>query len=452
MSTLRVAEPFTFASGARAHNRFFKSAMSEALAGRDNRVPVERMERLYRAWAQGGVGVIVTGNVMIDRRALGEPGNVALEDARDLDALSRWARAGTEQGAQLWMQLNHPGKQCPNGLNRESVAPSAVPFAKELRPFFATPRALTGDEVLALVERFAESAALAQKAGFSGVQIHGAHGYLVSQFLSPKHNVREDQWGGTAENRMRFVREVHRAIRAKCGAGFSVGVKLNSADFQRGGFTEEESLAVIEALATDGIDCVEVSGGTYESAAMMGAGQSERTRAREAYFIEFARKARERVKVALVVTGGFRTIEGMEQALSDGATDFIGLARPLASEPDLCAAAARTSASERGDAGEDGDRVRGQARAARDLLLRSADPKDRRRRTAARVPIGPARAVGDGDLRDRERGATQPSLSGFAQNGNSVTSAERNAPARKTLTSREITEPVIGPSERTSWT
>lgn len=336
MASLRVAEPFVFASGARANNRFFKSAMSEALARGDNHAPVERMERLYRAWAEGGAGVLVTGNVMIDRSALGEPGNVALEDARDLESFRRWARAGTAQGAQLWMQLNHPGKQSPAGLNRETVAPSAVPFSGEMRALFATPRALTEDEIRALIERFATSAALAREAGFSGVQIHGAHGYLVSQFLSPKHNVRQDAWGGSAENRRRFALEIYRAIRGKCGADFTIGIKLNSADFQRGGFSEDESLAVIEALVAEGIHCVEISGGSYESAAMMGAGQQrESTRAREAYFLDFARRVRERVKVALVVTGGFRSLDGMEQALDDGATDFIGLARPLASEPDL---------------------------------------------------------------------------------------------------------------------
>lgn len=338
MTALRSSEPFTLPCGARAKNRFFKAAMSEALAGGDGRVPVARMERLYGAWAEGGAGVIVTGNVMIDRRAISEPGNVVLEDRSDLEGFSRWARAGRARNAQLWMQLNHPGKQAPANLNAETVAPSAIGYTAEMKAVFRTPRALTGDEIRAIVERFATSAAIAREAGFSGVQIHGAHGYLVSQFLSPKHNVREDEWGGTAENRMRFAREVYRAIRSKCGLDFVVAVKLNSADFQRGGFTEEESLAVIEALAKDGIDCVEVSGGTYEAAAMMGsekaAPQSERSRAREAYFIEFATKARARVSVPLAVTGGFRTVDGIERALADGATDFIGLARPLACEPD----------------------------------------------------------------------------------------------------------------------
>ncbi len=338
MVALRSSEPFVLPCGARAKNRFFKAAMSEALAGSDGRVPVERMERLYGAWASGGSGVVLTGNVMIDRRAISEPGNVVLDDASDREGFARWARAGSAHGAQLWMQLNHPGKQAPAALNRETVAPSAIGYSAEMKAVFRTPRALTSAEILALIERFATSAALAREAGFSGVQIHGAHGYLVSQFLSPKHNVREDEWGGGAENRMRFAREVYRAIRDKCGRDFVVAVKLNSADFQRGGFTEDESLAVIEALARDGIDCVEVSGGTYEAAAMMGSSkgspQGERSRAREAYFLEFAAKVRAKVRVPLAVTGGFRTVDGIERALSDGATDFIGLARPLACEPD----------------------------------------------------------------------------------------------------------------------
>lgn len=346
MEPLRVARPLPLPCGQTVKNRFFKAAMSEGLAGPDHRVPARRMERLYGTWAAGGAAILVTGNVMIDRRALGEPGNVALEDARDRDALARWARAGSAHGAALWMQLNHPGKQAPKGLNAETVAPSAVPFEPELRPFFATPRALEAREILALVERFATSAAIAREAGFAGVQIHGAHGYLVSQFLSPKHNLRDDEWGGDPARRARFVMEVYRGIRAKCGRDFAIGVKLNSADFQRGGMSEDESLAVIDALAREGVDCVEISGGTYESAAMMGAGQSERSRAREAYFLSFARRVRACTRVPLAVTGGFRTVDGIERALGEDATDFIGLARPLASEPDWPARVLRGEATE----------------------------------------------------------------------------------------------------------
>ena len=233
------------------------------------------------------------------------------------------------------MQLNHPGKQTPKILNRDPVAPSAVPFRKELQSMFATPRALTADETKAIVQRFATSAAIAEKAGFDGVQIHGAHGYLVSQFLSPHHNQRTDEWGGSAEKRMRFVLEVYRAIRSATGKGFGVGIKLNSADFQRGGFTEEESLAVIAALNGEGIDLVEISGGNYENPAMAGGEVRDSTLAREAYFLEFAEKVRRQTEVPLMVTGGFRTSAGMAGAVSSGATDLVGVARSLAVEPDM---------------------------------------------------------------------------------------------------------------------
>ncbi|EDM48197.1 NADH:flavin oxidoreductase/NADH oxidase family protein [Marinobacter algicola] len=334
-----LSQPLALQNGEVIPNRFAKSAMSETLGTMDNRVTRD-LPRLYGTWADGGIGLSITGNVMIDRRHIGEPGNVVLEDERDLDLLREWARAGSRNGCQLWMQLNHPGKQSPKMLNKTPVSPSAVPFRKELQAMFATPRALKVSEIEDIIQRFARSAAIAEKAGFSGVQIHGAHGYLVSQFLSPHHNVREDEWGGSPENRMRFVVEMYKAIRAATGEQFSVGIKLNSADFQRGGFTEEESLGVIETLADLGIDLVEISGGNYENPAMAkgakGAnGAKASTVAREAYFLEFAEKVRKRVNVPLMVTGGFRTESGMAEAVASGATDLVGLARPLAVEPDF---------------------------------------------------------------------------------------------------------------------
>jgi 2,4-dienoyl-CoA reductase-like NADH-dependent reductase (Old Yellow Enzyme family) len=332
-----LGQSFTLPNGAVVKNRLAKSAMSEALGTTDNHV-TEGLANLYRRWADGGIGLLITGNVMIDRRALGEPNNVALEDESDLELLQQWAAAGTRNGTQLWMQINHPGKQVPKGLNAESVAPSAIPFGKEIAAFFATPRELTEAEILDLIARFGRTAAIAQKAGFSGVQIHGAHGYLVSQFLSGHHNQRTDQWGGNAENRRRFVLEVFKAIRAQTGPDFPVGIKLNSADFQKGGFTEEESLDVIRALADAGIDLIEISGGTYEAPAMAGVKEvpvKDSTRRREAYFLEFAEKARQAVKTPLMLTGGFRTAEGMSEAITSGAVDFVGIARSLAIEPEV---------------------------------------------------------------------------------------------------------------------
>lgn len=334
-----LASPFTLPNGQVIKNRLFKSAMSEALSDRSGAANPE-LARLYGTWADGGVGLCMTGNVMIDKRALGEPGNVVIEDESHLQALKGWATAATRHGTHCWVQLNHPGKQAPKGLNKETVAPSAVPFRADMKMLFATPRELSDAEVREIIERFARAAAIVKKAGFSGVQIHAAHGYLVSQFLSPHHNRRTDAWGGTADKRRAFVLAIYRAMRAQVGPDFPIGIKLNSADFQRGGFTEEESLDTIRALADAGIDLIEVSGGTYEAPAMTGVARDksavkDSTRQREAYFLSFADTARQTVKTPLVVTGGFRTAQGMAEAIASGSVDFVGLARSLAMEPDL---------------------------------------------------------------------------------------------------------------------
>ena len=326
--------PFDEGGKINAPNRIFKSAMSEVMAVQGQFLPTENHIRVYARWAAGGTGILVTGNVMIDRTALGEPGNVVLEDGTALDLFSKWASAvhAANPKTRFWMQLNHPGKQSPKFLTSEPVAPSAIPLGAGLEKAFATPKALEEVEIRAIIQRFATSASLAQRAGFDGVQIHGAHGYLVSQFLSPHHNRRDDQWGGSAENRRRFAVEVYRAIREAVGTDFAVSIKMNSADFQKGGFEGDEAHDLIAALSGEGIDHVEISGGTYESPAMTGVRQST---AREAYFLDFAAEARKRTSVPLAVTGGFRSVAGMEAALASGATDFIGIARALTLDPEL---------------------------------------------------------------------------------------------------------------------
>ena len=327
-----LAQPFELPNGQVIRNRIVKSAMSETLAPANNRVP-PTIATLYERWARGGIGLAMTGNVMVDRAALGEPGNVAVEDERDLELLERWAKAGQTDGARIYMQLNHPGRQVPRFLNEESVAPSAVAFAPQMQSFFATPRALTDGEIEGIIERFATTARIAEKAGFDGVQIHGAHGYLVSQFLSPHTNQREDRWGGSPDNRRRFALEVYRAIRAATSRAFGVAIKINSADFQKGGISDDESAGTIRALAEAGMDFVEISGGNYESPAMMGAKAS--TRAREAYFLEFAERLRKELDAPLIVTGGFRSGAAMAEAVDSGAVDLVGLARTLAIDPDF---------------------------------------------------------------------------------------------------------------------
>ena len=326
--------PFSINNKTTSKNRLFKSAMSEQLGDKQHN-PDARLERLYATWAEGGTGLLVTGNVMIDRTALGEPKNVVLDEQSDLDAFRRWAKASQGSGATVWMQLNHPGKQIPKFLNSAPVAPSAVPLGGGLEASFACPRALHDNEIQAIIQRFANAARLAKETGFDGVQIHGAHGYLVSQFLSPHHNQRKDKWGGSLENRMRFVEAVYAAIREQVGENYPVGIKLNSADYSKGGFSHEEAMQVIHKLSSLGMDLIEVSGGTYESPSMIGHKVASSTAKREAYFLEFAESIRKQISTPLVVTGGFRSASAMQAALDSDACDMIGLARPLAVSPNV---------------------------------------------------------------------------------------------------------------------
>ncbi len=318
--------------GAVLPNRIAKSAMSENMSPHHHG-PTKELVHVYKRWADGGCGLIITGNVMIDSRALGEPGNVIVEDRKDMDLLRKWADSVKGTNLHIWPQLNHPGRQAMAGLNKEIVAPSAKGIS--LPVMFKEPRALEETEIWDIIERFGNTALIMKEAGFTGVQIHGAHGYLVSQFLSPRANQREDQWGGSLENRARFALEVYRNIRAKVGAEYPVGIKINSADFQKGGFTEEESMQVVKMLSAEGMDLIEISGGTYEKSAMMGTLQKESTREREAFFLDYIEKVRKVIDTPLMLTGGFRTVSTMENALEEGNLDVVGIARPFTLLPNL---------------------------------------------------------------------------------------------------------------------
>ena len=323
-------QPFTFANGKTAKNRFFKSAMEEQLAKQNQ--PTMLLVQLYDTWAKGGAGVLVTGNVMVAENGKGSINDVVLTDERSLPTLQQWAKAGTQKDTLLIMQINHAGKQSPKVLSPTPVAPSAVAL-QGMDGFINPPRALTEAEIDTLIEQFATTAKIAEKAGFSGVQIHAAHGYLISQFLSPHHNRREDKWGGSLENRMRFLVEIYHAIRTAVQPEFLVGLKLNSADFQKGGFDEADSIQVVQKMAELGIDFIEISGGNYENPEMLSTKASSQKR--EAFFLDYAEKARAVCNVPLIITGGFRSENAMNEALQSGHLDFIGIARPFALQPDL---------------------------------------------------------------------------------------------------------------------
>ena len=323
-------KPFTFANGMQAKNRFFKSAMEEHLS-ENSRVSAP-LTNLYKVWAKGGAGVLLTGNVMVSPNGKGAIEDVVVTDDSDLAMLTQWAQAGKINDTLMIMQINHAGKQAPKNAVPNPVAPSNIPL-KGMEAFINPPKALTDSEIRTIIAQFATTANVAEKAGFSGVQIHGAHGYLISQFLSPHHNRRDDDWGGSLDNRMRFLAEIYQAIRQATQPGFLVGLKLNSADFQKGGFSEADSVQVVQKMAELGMDFIEISGGNYENPAMMGAKQS--TVQREAFFLDYAKKVRALTQVPLIITGGFRSVKGMTEALASADLDFIGIARPLAIIPDL---------------------------------------------------------------------------------------------------------------------
>ena len=330
MTSATLNDALHLPCGATLPNRIAKAAMSEHLAS-PKQSPTRGLARLYERWSAGGAGLLITGNVMVDPAHLEAVRNVAVKPDSNIERFREWAAAGTSHGNHLWMQINHPGRQTPRHLNPSPGAPSAVEPVNLFRraKAFGRPHAMDDAEIGQAIRSFASAASFAKVAGFTGVQVHGAHGYLVSQFLSPLTNQRSDRWGGSLENRARFARTVLGEIRKNVGDAFPIGIKLNSADFQRGGFTENESMQVLGMLQEDGIDLVEISGGSYESRVMLDKAENHR----EAFFLDYARKARAEVDIPLMVTGGFRSRPIMAEALAQGALDVVGMARPFTNDP-----------------------------------------------------------------------------------------------------------------------
>jgi 2,4-dienoyl-CoA reductase-like NADH-dependent reductase (Old Yellow Enzyme family) len=341
---MALASKLTLPCGAVLPNRLAKAAMTEGLADPQG-LPSPELTRLYKVWSDGGSSMLLSGNIQIDADHLERPGNVIINRELTEDERAKfreWTAAGTSNGNHFWAQISHAGRQCFKIVNPHPKAPSAVKLGIPGGQF-GEPVALEGHEIEEIIAGFVRAVRICKEVGFTGVQIHGAHGYLISQFLSPRTNIREDEWGGSLENRARLLTEVIRQSREAVGPQFPITVKLNSADFQKGGFAFEDSVTVVGWLEELGVDLIEVSGGTYEQPKLLGIEGMEpaeeqnvkaSTAAREAYFVDFAKAMKEACNVPLMVTGGFRSKAAMEQALGSGAADLIGLARPLCPDPD----------------------------------------------------------------------------------------------------------------------
>jgi 2,4-dienoyl-CoA reductase-like NADH-dependent reductase (Old Yellow Enzyme family) len=332
-------ETISLPCGAVLSNRIAKAAMTEGLAGRSG-IPSEELCRLYEIWSAGGAGMLLSGNIMVDPHHLERPGNVVIDRPPDLEmrnALKRWASSATRKGNHFWAQISHAGRQTQKMVNPKPKAPSAVKLALPGGQF-GEPVELNCEEIEDIISRFAICAAAVKDAGFTGVQVHAAHGYLLSQFLSPRSNRRTDKFGGALANRARPLLNIIKAIRLTVGSEYPISVKLNSADFQKGGFAFEDSLQVAKWLEEASVDIIEISGGTYEQPKLLGiSGMEEEenqniadsTLIREAYFVDFAMAMRKELKIPLMVTGGFRQSIAMKQAIESGGVDVIGLGRPM---------------------------------------------------------------------------------------------------------------------------
>ena len=344
MSNL-INQSFTLPSGQVIKNRICKAAMTERIA-KGNNLAHQGHVNLYDRWADGDIGILLTGNVQVDHRNLEGPANVVIDSnnyKEQLDDLKAWSAAGTKNNTQLWMQISHAGRQTPGEINSSPLAPSDIGL-KIPGKNYGIPTPMTEEDILDVIERFVFTAKIARETGFTGVQFHSAHGYLLSEFLSPDINNRTDAWGGNIQNRARIHLEIIKRCREEVGTDFPISVKLNSADFQKGGFTASESIQVAQMLENEGVDIIEISGGTYEQPKLIGVDdlsinpkrnekRKESTVAREAYFLEYAQDIRKAVSLPLMVTGGFRTKDGIEDALKSNICQIVGIGRPLCADP-----------------------------------------------------------------------------------------------------------------------
>ncbi|CAE6533975.1 unnamed protein product [Rhizoctonia solani] len=341
-----ITMPF---SGKIAKSRFFKAALTERMSSWDQHdlskrgAPPERLVRLYEEWGKGGWGIIATGNVVVHPEHLEAAGNVILyaphETPERIEQLRKIAAAGKAHGSLMVMQLSHAGRQVPVYVNPNPVGASDIQLKHSMGKDFGKPRALTVEEIKEIVNQFAYAAEVAHRTGFDGVQMHGAHGYLIAQFLSAVTNNRIDEYGGSNHNRARFLREIVTAIRARVpDPQFMIGVKINSAEFQDIGIKPADAAELCQELEGMRLDFVELSGGNYEKWVAFGEEYTPRdsTKRREAFFTQFSEAITPHLtKIVPYVTGGFRSAAGMADAVRAGSCAGVGLGRPATSDPYL---------------------------------------------------------------------------------------------------------------------
>lgn len=310
-------------------NRIVRSATAERMADAEGR-PLPQLLDLYKDLAQGGVGIIITGHMYVHQTGKAHDEMTGIYADHLIPELAKIANVVHHENGRVVVQINHTGMKASQEAVAEAFAPSAIEA-----PFLSRPaREITSEEIESVIQSYGNAARRAREAGFDGVQIHAAHGYLISQFLSPFVNRRTDKWGGSIEKRMRFLREVCKVVREKVGAEYPVLIKLGMMDGVDGGLTSDDGTQVVAALEDMGFDAVEISGG-ISGTKNLNIQKGIRSEAEEAYFLPLARQARPVTRLPIILVGGFRSRTVMEQVLNDGYADFISLCRPLITEPNL---------------------------------------------------------------------------------------------------------------------
>ncbi|MBI5741270.1 MAG: NADH:flavin oxidoreductase [Nitrospirae bacterium] len=321
----------TAVNGMKMRNRLVRSATWEGMCAKDGR-PTERLIRCYRDLAQGGIGLIISGYTFVRPEGKQMPGKMGIYTDDFAEDFIKLTAAVHDAGGKIAVQLVHAGGQSDTKTaGRQPLAPSAV----QVEQFPEVPAELTRQEIRDIVEAFREGARRAKAWGFDAVQLHGAHGYLISQFLSPLTNRRTDEYGGGIDNRCRFLLEVYRKVRETVGAGYPVLIKLNAADNLKGGLELADGIYAAKQLSDAGIDAIEVSSGTPVSGEESPARGKINKPGMEAYNLEVARRIKASVRCPVMVVGGFRSYEVAERAIKDVGMDYIAMARPLIREPDL---------------------------------------------------------------------------------------------------------------------
>ncbi|OCK80979.1 FMN-linked oxidoreductase [Lepidopterella palustris CBS 459.81] len=334
---------FTFANRT-APNRFLKASMTERLSSWSptdysaRGIPSPEVINVYRRWGEGGIGLILTGNIMIEFDQLEAAGNPIIPrtegfSGKRFEAFKEMGRMAKKEGSLIVGQVSHPGRQCESRIQKDPVSASDVQLGDVMGMSFNKPHPASEEEIQRVIDGFAHAAEYLEKAGYDGIELHGAHGYLIAQFLSRATNNRTDKYGGDIANRSRIIVEIAQAIRKRVSPSFIVGIKLNSVEFEAKGFQPEEAREICKILEANRFDFVELSGGTYEQIAFQH--KRESTMKREAFFMEFADSIVPVLKeTKTYVTGGFKTVGAMVDAL--GTIDGIGIARPVCQEPRLC--------------------------------------------------------------------------------------------------------------------